>query len=752
METEQPRENLPRQFAVSSRYHKTYADNAPKMWWDILDSGGDHWSTGTKDSRQLPFTLLIVIAVSTALALIFIIVVWVKTGMSREDKKASESGDAESGSKSERGGTACTGPASASPIVASDQLQEQTWICHPVIRPEVVPSEITSQPIGEKLMPNLTETVGVASAIPKHRLKAGLLERRGSTASLTIDLTSTTSTYRPAQELPTHVAEPPPATPSSDRCNEDFLRSVSGPLNRQQLRGCLRDVRALHRQFWDLPANHPEGIQVAGSWVKNRYRTVIPNENTRVHLPVEQGSLEGSADYINANYISGYNGEPRAFIATQGPLSNTVSDFWLMTWQEKCPVIVMITKLWEKSKSKCEQYLPDEVGSAVQYGNILVTVTNKENKDGFIISNITMQKDEESRKVVHFWYDSWPDHKTPANAHSLLSLAKQVDNARFEGSTGRRPSYVWLSSPPSLKDTTSPVLTFGSLELRHDLVESPVTAKSSHESSPSKKKTKQSDDYDKSPPTDEQLFRSPMCPSASSSAGFELGTVFKFGSPRLLPDRSRSEDSAFDFDISPAPPASADIIDRQIYCKFERLSTNSTSSYDTATAMSPATWSLGKSSKFSVDSLPNYTAESSPNLITSGEFGKEEVQDFSGEPVAGSHSGGQTLTVPPLDLSLAGHHSLDSPRWTDAACSSPRASPTGPVIVHCSAGIGRTGCFIAICIGITQLLAENTVDIVGIVAKMRCDRGGMVQTAEQFEFIHRALALFERSLPDQSGE
>lgn len=31
-------------------------------------------------------------------------------------------------------------------------------------------------------------------------------------------------------------------------------------------------------------------------------------------------------------------------------------------------------------------------------------------------------------------------------------------------------------------------------------------------------------------------------------------------------------------------------------------------------------------------------------------------------------------------------------------------------------------------------------------------RGGMVQTAEQYEFIHRALALFERSLPDQSGE
>jgi len=78
--------------------------------------------------------------------------------------------------------------------------------------------------------------------------------------------------------------------------------------------------------------------------------------------------------------------------------------------------------------------------------------------------------------------------------------------------------------------------------------------------------------------------------------------------------------------------------------------------------------------------------------------------------------------------------------------------PRGPVIVHCSAGIGRTGCFMGVSIGMQQILEENAVDVLGIVCSMRRDRGGMVQTAEQYEFIHRALCLFERSLPEQAGE
>ena len=39
------------------------------------------------------------------------------------------------------------------------------------------------------------------------------------------------------------------------------------------------------------------------------------------------------------------------------------------------------------------------------------------------------------------------------------------------------------------------------------------------------------------------------------------------------------------------------------------------------------------------------------------------------------------------------------------------------------------------------------VDILGIVCQMRLDRGGMIQTPEQYEFLHHVLALFESHLP-----
>uniref|UniRef100_A0A9J7YB61 Receptor-type tyrosine-protein phosphatase C n=1 Tax=Cyprinus carpio carpio TaxID=630221 RepID=A0A9J7YB61_CYPCA len=64
---------------------------------------------------------------------------------------------------------------------------------------------------------------------------------------------------------------------------------------------------------------------------------------------------------------------------------------------------------------------------------------------------------------------------------------------------------------------------------------------------------------------------------------------------------------------------------------------------------------------------------------------------------------------------------------------------SGPVVVHCSAGVGRTGTYMSIDAMIESLEAEGRVDIYGFVAKLRRQRCLMVQVEAQYILIHTAL-------------
>lgn len=67
-----------------------------------------------------------------------------------------------------------------------------------------------------------------------------------------------------------------------------------------------------------------------------------------------------------------------------------------------------------------------------------------------------------------------------------------------------------------------------------------------------------------------------------------------------------------------------------------------------------------------------------------------------------------------------------------------------PMVIHCSAGVGRTGIWAALDISCNCIQEYREVDVTDVVEQVREDRGGMVQTYEQYQFIYKAVCAYAR--------
>uniref|UniRef100_A0A4W3HX35 Protein tyrosine phosphatase non-receptor type 13 n=1 Tax=Callorhinchus milii TaxID=7868 RepID=A0A4W3HX35_CALMI len=161
---------------------------------------------------------------------------------------------------------------------------------------------------------------------------------------------------------------------------------------------------------------------------KNRYKNILPYDGTRVLLGEEHG-------YVNASFIKiPVGGTNHVYIASQGPLPQTLADFWQMVWEQKSNIIAMMTQEVEGGKIKCQRYWPEPMGKSIVLDErIQITLENYQaylcicNTVSFLIQS------RESRHITHLNFTAWPDHGTPDGPEQLVTLLAYMRHIHSAG-------------------------------------------------------------------------------------------------------------------------------------------------------------------------------------------------------------------------------------------------------------------------------------------------------------------------------
>lgn len=206
---------------------------------------------------------------------------------------------------------------------------------------------------------------------------------------------------------------------------------------------------------YEAEPNSTETGKLEKNMRKNRYSDVLPYDLNRVLLK-ETASATGT-DYINASYIRDHDPKNPSYIATQGPLLQTVPDFWQMVWEQGVVVIVNLTKLSDLGLPQCHRYWPEEQQPIVTYRIYEVHLVSEHIWcEDYLVRSFYLKnlQTSETRTVTQFHFLSWPDLNVPSTPKPLLEFRRKVNKCfrgraspvvvHCSGGVGRTGTYILI--------------------------------------------------------------------------------------------------------------------------------------------------------------------------------------------------------------------------------------------------------------------------------------------------------------------
>ncbi|KAG5276405.1 hypothetical protein AALO_G00131650 [Alosa alosa] len=484
---------------------------------------------------------------------------------------------------------------------------------------------------------------------------------------------------------------------------------------------------------------------------KNRYANVIAYDHSRVILAPIEG-ITGS-DYINANYIDGYR-KQNAYIATQGPLPETFGDFWRMVWEQRSATVVMMTRLEEKSRVKCDQYWPSR--GTETYGMTQVTLLDTIELATFCVRTFSLHKNgsSEKREVRQFQFTAWPDHGVPEYPTPFLAFLRRVKTcnppdagpiiAHCSAGVGRTGCFIVIDAMLERIKHEKTVDIYGHVTLmraqRNYMVQTEDQYSFIHDA----------------------LLEAVACGNTEVAARSLFSYIQKLATvetgehvtgmelefKRLA--NSKAHTSRF---ISANLPCN-NFIDgyrqQKAYIATQGPLAETTEDFwrmmweNNSTIVVMLTklremgrekchqyWPAERSARyqyFVVDPMAEYNM---PQYILR-EFKVTDARDGQSRTVRQF----QFTDWPEQGVPKSGEGFIDFIGQVHK--TKEQFGQDGPISVHCSAGVGRTGVFITLSIVLERMRYEGVVDIFQTVKMLRTQRPAMVQTEDEYQFSYQA--------------